>query len=265
MSRRGSKILLALLLLLFLAPVALLLAAAFVPANTASELLSGHPAEIRLTWDQWRAALSNAEFLRAFANSARIAIPGTLLCLPVALCAGLWLARSAGPLRSAAQTLYLLAMLTPFQIIMLPLYQLTQWTNTYDTLLPVIALIAFSPIGILMIRFLIGAIPKEQWQAVALETRSQAIILRKIVLPQIMSGIVLLALLTFSEGWNTVEPALILLSSSGTHQPLSLLLNDITAADGQYVFAGSALYALPALALYLCVALYAVRHQRLFG
>lgn len=254
MKRRISGVLLALLVALFALPVAVLLLAALLPADVAAAFVEDGGMELRrltgLSLEPIRGVLADRQFRRMFANSVRIALCALLPNLPISLLAGLLLARARLRGQRALRTLYVLALLLPFQTIMLPAYELSLWTNTYDSVLSVAALAAFSPLGPLAMAALISGIPEEQWEAASLDTGSLMRVLARIVLPQVLPGVAALALITFSEAWNMVEQPLILLSATSGTQPLSLTLNDIARSNAGFGLAGAALYALPVLAVY---------------
>lgn len=144
--------------------------------------------------------------------------------------------------------LYFIALMMPFQVIMLPLFQIAVETGLYDTHASIILLNMFAPLGVLVCWMLIKQIDSEQWDAVLLETSSVFAIIRRIILPQIAPGLLALAILLWSEAWNMVEQPLILLPDKSL-QPLSIYYNDILNSGASY--AGSVLYAMPVLMLFL--------------
>lgn len=254
MKRRASGVLLALLVALFALPVAALLLAALLPADAATAFIDSGGLAFRhltgLSLDQVRDVLADRQFRRMFANSARIALCALLPSLPISFLAGLLLARARLRGQRVLHVLYALALLLPFQTIMLPAYKISLWTNTYDSVLSVAALAAFSPLGPLVMAVLISGIPDEQWEAASLDANSLSRVLAHIVLPQVLPGTAALALITFAEAWNMVEQPLILLSAASGTQPLSLTLNDIAKSSAGFGLAGAALYALPVLVIY---------------
>ncbi len=241
--KKCSAWLLAAILLLVAAPVILLIVLSFLSVDRDLYALTELP---QFTLSQYQTAFANEDFLRRFANSVKLTGISLLLHLPVALLSGLALARLRFRGKKVVLMLYILGLLLPFQVVMLPVYQMSLWTNLYDSHWAVILLATFSPLGTMMIYAIVRGIPEEHWEAAAIETDSLWQILRRVILPQILPGLAAFMLVVFSECWNMVEQPLILLLSDKL-KPLSLLFNDITKGGSGYLYAGSALYAAPIL------------------
>ena len=84
--------------------------------------------------------------------------------------------------------------------------------------------------------------------------------LRLVILPQILPGLAVLGLLVFADTWNMVEQPLILLPTP-EKRPLSLAFNDILKTNTDYLYAGSALYALPIVAVYFLLFGFSARRK----
>ena len=145
--------------------------------------------------------------------------------------------------------LFVLALLLPFQVIMLPVYKMSLASGLYDSYWSVVLRAAFAPLGTLISVVLIRGVPESQWEAASLETNSLFETMRLVILPQILPGLAVLGLLVFADTWNMVEQPLILLPTP-EKRPLSLAFNDILKTNTDYLYAGSALYALPIVAVY---------------
>ena len=72
-----------------------------------------------------------------------------------------------------------------------------------------------------------------------------------ICLPQCRSALYSIAILVFIDNWNMVEQPLIYLANHTNLQPLSVMFNQISTDRADVAFAGSALYILPTLLIYL--------------
>ena len=59
------------------------------------------------------------------------------------------------------------------------------------------------------------------------------------------------AALSFADCWNMVEQPLVYLSNSEALRPLSVMFNQMSTESADVAFAGSALYILPTLLIYL--------------
>lgn len=254
--KRLSGALLTLLLALFLLPAVVLTLLSFLPSQTAQAIFQQEPAALsglRLSTEQFVRALSDREYGRQFYNSAMLTGVSLALAMPVALGAGLFLSRLPRRWQRALLALYVLSLLSPFQIIMLPVYKLSLLTGLYDSPWSVILLNVFAPIGPVAVCMLLRTVDDSQWEAASLETDSALKILRYVLLPQIMPGLAALGLVYFAQVWNMVEQPLILLPDARL-RPLSTAFNDIIKSSTDYAFAGALLYALPVLAFYLIAA-----------
>lgn len=254
--KRLSGALLTLLLALFLLPAVVLTLLSFLPSQTAQAIFQQEPAALgglRLSTEQFVRALSDREYSRQFYNSAMLTGVLLALAMPVALGAGLFLSRLPRRWQRALLALYVLSLLSPFQIIMLPVYKLSLLTGLYDSPWSVILLNVFAPIGPVAVCMLLRTVDDSQWEAASLETDSALKILRYVLLPQITPGLAALGLVYFAQVWNMVEQPLILLPDARL-RPLSTAFNDIIKSSTDYAFAGALLYALPVLAFYLIAA-----------
>lgn len=199
-------------------------------------------------FDQYGAIWMDKTYWLHYGNSLKLTVLSLLLALPPALAAGLMLAMRR---RKGMVLAYFIALLMPFQVVTLPLFQLAIQTGLYDTHGVIILLSAFAPLGVLVCWVLMEQIPAEQWDAALLDTSSLGVIAVRIILPQILPGLGALCILLWSESWNMVEQPLILLQTREL-MPLSLIYNDIrSSADN---CAGAVLYALPIGGMYLLAA-----------
>ncbi len=230
MTRKVSAVALALAAALTLLPIALLL----------WQSIQTHDG---IGLNQYEDILANPRYWNNYKNSLILTL-GSLACaLPVGVLTGMWMAFA----RRRVLAMYFLAMMLPFQVIMLPLFQLAVQAGLRDTHAAIILLNAFAPLSALVCWAFIRQMDQAQWDAVLLETNSAFVIITKILLPQMVPGLLALVLLVWSECWNMVEQPLILLQSEAL-QPLSLYCNDILGNPSGP--AGAVLYALPVLVMY---------------
>lgn len=240
--RKASMAILLSAIALFAFPLLLLVGLSFLSPEgiAASGFLS-----------QYERFLSDEQYLIGLKNSAVITCVSLAFHLPVSLGNGLLLAKVRTKWIGGLKGLLVLALLLPFQVIMLPVYTLSLLAGIYDTQWSVILLAVFSPMGPLMMLVLLKGIDDSLWEAASLETASLCQTLRWIILPQILPGLAMLCILTFADVWNMVEQPLILLPSSAL-RPISLSFNDIVRGSEnlKYSCAGSVVYALPIVLLY---------------
>lgn len=213
---------------------------------------------------QYTETIANPWYWNNYKNSLILTIGSLVFAMPIGILAGMLIAFSRRKSQKRLMVLYFIALMMPFQVIMLPLFQLAVQAKLHDTHASIILLNTFAPLSALVCWALIRQIDDEQWDAVLLETNSSFVIITKIILPQIAPGLMALALLLWSEAWNMVEQPLILLPSKEL-QPLSIYYNDILSNASGY--AGAVLYALPVIVIYAIFAVYlrtqsALKHKK---
>lgn len=198
---------------------------------------------------QYRRAFQDDDFVVGMLNSIFISGISLLIHIPTSFVCGLFLLRTSAWCKKICIFLLIVSLLTPFQVIMMPVYKIFLWLGVYDTYWAVILIASFSPLGILVMYSLLRNVPEDQWDAANLETSSLCKVLFFVVIPQLIPGIVALILVSFADFWNMVEQPLILLSSREI-QPISMVFNDIMKSSSEYLFAGSMIYTLPVVLIY---------------
>lgn len=240
MTKKISTVVLVLVTLLTLIPIVLLLWQSIQTYN------ENFMPVIGVT--QYTETIANPWYWNNYENSLILTIGSLLFAMPIGIFSGMLIAFSRRKWQKWLMVLYFIALMMPFQVIMLPLFQLAVQVKLYDTHAAIILLNTFAPLSALVCWVLVRQVGHEQWDAVLLETNSSFVIIRKIILPQIAPGLMVLALLLWSEAWNMVEQPLILLPSKEL-QPLSIYYNDILNSSSGY--AGAVIYALPVIVIYV--------------
>lgn len=247
--KRLSAAALILLLCAFALPLAVLAMASLCEGDLIA-FLKGAQGSLAFSTAQYARFFENEELLHRFGNSFRITVGVLLIQLPASLLGGLYLARCTWRSTRVLHFVLLVLLLLPFQSVMVPVFKLAKWTQLYDRQLSVILLQAFSPLGMLLVGLLVGAIPAEQWEAAQLDCKSQTMIFLRVVLPQIASGLAVLTLLCFSEAWNLVDSPSILLPDPYL-RPASMALNSLASQDAGTSYADAVMYSLPIVGMYL--------------
>ncbi len=197
-----------------------------------------------------RFLVSSVGYLDKFWNSVILSLSIAAGQTFISLCSGYLFAKVDFRFKRGLFTLYVLVMMMPYQVSILPTYILSRRVGLYDTWWALLLPGFFAPFGVFLMRQFTRSLPDEVIEAAKLETGSLFTLLGRIVAPMMAPGLVVCFVLSFSESWGMVEQPLILLAGEKL-QPLSLMLNDQRAGDLGLSFAGSVLYALPALFVYL--------------
>lgn len=203
-------------------------------------------------------ALRRADLLRAASNSLRVAVATTLLVVLVALPASYALARFRTRLRSVAIGWILVSQVFPVILVVIPLFLILKQFRLVDTLsgLTLVYLVYSLPFALWMLQGYIAGIPRELEEAGAIDGAGRLRVLRSIVLPLLLPGVVATAMFTLISSWNEFFFALVLLQDPG-RSTLPLTLARFVGAEGQVqlgaLAAGSLLATVPSLLFFAVI------------
>lgn len=204
----------------------------------------------RITINQYYILLiENYRYLNMFWNSFKLTFIIASVHTVVAVLAAYVFAKVNFKERDTIFFIYIVVMMMPFQVTLLPVYIQARLLNIYDTWLAIILPGIFAPFGVFLMRQFIKYIPDEFLEAVALESNSVLDLFRIAVIPAAKPGIIALMVLNFAENWNMVEQPIILLEDQLKY-PLSIALNSIIERSTNIAFAGSVVYMIPIIILY---------------
>lgn len=145
---------------------------------------------------------------------------------------------------------YIVLMMMPLQVTLLPNYIGLRELNLLDTRWALILPGCFAPFSVFFLCQYMQGIDTAQMEAAFLETNSLFAVLTKVVLPQIKPCIFAVLLFVFAENWSMVEQPDIFLKSEDK-LPLTILLTMSEKADGFVLYAGSVIFMVPVVLLYL--------------
>lgn len=194
--------------------------------------------------------IHNSFYLRMFWMTLFISITSACLNLIVSLMSAYVLAKVSFRFRAAIIFMYIVAMMMPFQVTLLPNYLISKWTGLYDTIFALIIPAVFNPFGTFLLVQVIKTVDSETIEAASLETDKAMTILFRMVVPQIKAGLAAVFIISFADTWNMVEPVLIL-TKNPELRTLGTAFNDIYAYNSSIAFSGSVIYMLPVVFLYL--------------
>jgi len=146
--------------------------------------------------------------------------------------------------------LYIITMLMPFQVTLVPNYLAMDWLGLLDSRAAIILPGIFSAFGVFLIRqFMIG-IPRSYVEAAKIDGAGYVTIFVHIIVAMSRPGIAALVILAFVDYWNMVEQPLIFLHDA-FKQPLSIYLSRINEGERGLAFAAAVLYMLPMVFVFL--------------
>ena len=185
-------------------------------------------------------------YLNMFWNSVKITVPVVLGQIIVsALAAYAFFAlRFRG--KELLFFLYIIVMLLPLQVTLMPNYMVAGWLNITDSYLAIILPGIFNPFGVFLLRQFMKSIPEAYIEAAKIDGAGHGRIFLFIITPMIKPGIAAAAMLTLLDYWNLVDQAVIFIQDS-EKQPLSVFLAQINNGEAGLAFASSCFYAIPML------------------
>ncbi len=189
--------------------------------------------------------------LRMFVNSAVYAVLillGQAVVIPMMAYA---LSRFRFRGREAIFFGIIMLMLLPFQVTMVPNVLTLRTIGLLNTVWAVIIPMWFSPFYIFLIRQFMLGLPNELLEAAQMDGAGTLRCYSYVVIPVCRPVIGAAIALSFADCWNLVEQPMTYLSQRADLFPLSVEFNRLAGSNAKIVFAGAALYILPALFIYL--------------
>lgn len=203
-------------------------------------------------------------FLQMFWNSVFMVVPIIVGQVLVASLAAYAFAKLRFWGRDKLFVIYLMAMLMPFQVTLVPNYIIADKLGLMNTTSAIILPGLFSAFGVFMLRQFMLHIPNSYIEAAQIDGARHLRIFYQIIVPLIQPGIAALVVLLFVDYWNMVEQPLIFLEDA-FKQPLSLYLSSINEGARGVAFAASVLYMTPMVLLFLYAESYFVEGIQLSG
>lgn len=244
---------------IFLFPVIYMLACSLMPSSQVNSMLdftSGEYKGISLiphkaTFMQfYQVFFRRPHYLLKFWNSVIITLPTVIGQTAVSCTAAFAFAKLNFPLRDKLFFVYIILLVLPLQVTLVPDYIILDYMNLLNNFLSIILPGTFSAFGICLLRQSILYIPKASIEAARIDGAGYLRIFTKIILPQIRGGLVTLILLTFVDNWNVVEQPLIYFSHKGMY-PLSLTISESMNSDTGIIFACGVMFMIPPLLIFL--------------
>ncbi|MEK0314692.1 carbohydrate ABC transporter permease [Cohnella sp. 56] len=203
-------------------------------------------------------------FLHMFWNSVFMVVPIIVGQVVAASLAAYAFAKLRFRGREKLFLVYLMTMLMPFQVTLVPNYIIANKLGLMNSTSAIILPGIFSAFGVFMLRQFMLYIPYSYLEAAKMDGAGQLRIFCSIMLPLIKPGMAALTVLLFVDNWNMVEQPLVFLEDA-FRQPLSLYLSRINEEARGVAFAASALYMAPMVLLFLYAESYFIEGIQLSG
>ncbi len=209
----------------------------------------------KATLSQYKNVLfKNPEYLFKFWNSIILTVPITVFQIAVAVLTSYGLSRHNNKVKNLIFFAYIILMLMPYQVTLVPNYLVAKYFNILDTRWAIILPGIFSPFSVFLLTKVMKRIPISYVEAAKLDGASEWQIMTQIYLPMCKSALISIGMLVFIDYWNMVEQPLILITDpdavSALH-PLSVFLSQINTGDIGLAFAVGTVYMIPTVLMFL--------------
>jgi multiple sugar transport system permease protein len=189
-------------------------------------------------------------FWRNFWNTIRLSLPilcGVVVTAP--LC-GYGLAKFHFPGQRVILFFYLILMMLPYQVTLVPNFLVLGSTHLLGSRAGVILPNIFTTFGCYLMTQFAEKIPSEILENARLEGLGEWRIFWHIALPQLKSGVAALAVLNLIDTFNMVEQPLVLLQDP-RKQPLSVSLAYLSSSEVSIAFVCGIIFILPLILVFL--------------
>lgn len=221
--------------------------------------LAENPAGLPAPWvlDNYAGVLKNPDFWQYALNSTMIAVITTVVVVVFGIMAAYPLARYQFRLREPIFMVFVLGLLFPATVAIVPLFilisrDLNMGNTWWGVALPQAAFAL--PMTVVILRPFLLALPQELEEAAQLDGASRIGFFWKILLPLSGPGMVTVGVLAFVGSWNAYLLPLLLLQGDMRTLPLGVAdYSSEHSADTAGVFAFTALAMIPALIFFLAM------------
>ncbi len=190
------------------------------------------------------------EYLFKFWNSIIYVGPIVVVQLLIATLAAYGFARYSGKAKNIIFFSYIIMMLMPYQVTLVPNFLVSKAIGIYGTRWAIWLPGMFSPFAVYLLTKFMKRIPTEVMEAASIDGANEWYIFSRVCFPLCKGGIASIAILVFFDYWNMVEQPLILLPDPDMH-PLSVFLSKINAGEISLAFAVAVIYLIPPLLIFL--------------
>lgn len=208
-------------------------------------------------WSNYSAVITNPDVWRYAVNSTAIAVITTAVTVLFGVMAAYPLARYRFRGREALFTVFVLGLLFPAAVAIIPLFILVtrdlQLGNTWwGVALPQAAFAL--PMTVVILRPFLMAIPRELEEAAFIDGASRVGVFRWLALPLAVPGLITVGVLAFVQSWNAYLLPLLLLQADMRTLPLGVAdYSTEHSADTAGVLAFTTIAMIPALIAFLAL------------
>ena len=198
----------------------------------------------------WMVLFNSPEYLLKFWNSVFLTVPIVVFQVALASLAAYGFSRYRGRVREMIFFGYIILMLMPYQVTLVPNYLVARWLGLLDTRWAIILPGIFAPFSVFLLTKNMRRIPKSYIEAAELDGAGEWQIFSRACLPMCKGPLVSVSMLVFIDYWNMVEQPLIMFSDQEKY-PLSVFLSEINSGEVGVAFAVAVIYMVPTLLMFL--------------
>jgi len=213
-------------------PLLWLLSTAFKPASELSQLT---PTLFPQDWtlSNFTVAFSESQLPGALRNSFVVAVATSIITTLIALPAAYAIARYRSAVRNATIGWILISQVFPFILIVIPVFIVLKQIGLINTLpgLVIVYVVWALPFTLWMLQGYVAAIPRDLEEAASTDGANRFVILRAIIFPLLLPGLVATSMFAFINAWNEFFFALVIIQDPAL-QTAPLLLARYVGAEG---------------------------------
>ncbi|MGI3779160.1 MAG: carbohydrate ABC transporter permease [Janthinobacterium lividum] len=259
--RAISYAVLCLVALAFVAPLVYMLATSLKPAGeefTTPPALFGSA----LRFANYSDAFTYLPFARFLLNGLLVAVAGTVINMVVSALSGYAFSRLAWRGRGLVFTLFLVTLMIPQDVLLIPLYVMMQRLGWVDSYRALIVPFAFTALGAFMLRQFFLTLPQELDDAARVDGAGTVRTFLSVMLPLARPSLAVLAVFSFIAYWNSFLWPLIVIDDVNRLGTIPLGLQQFFGQQGSQwnlVMAASVISMVPTVILLLLLQRHLVR------
>ena len=197
--------------------------------------------------------LKSPEYLLKFWNSVILVAPIVLAQLAVASVAAYGFTRWRGKIRDTIFFAYVILMLMPYQVTLVPNYLVSDFLGLLNTRWAIILPGAFAPFSVFLLTKSMRRIPASLIESAKLDGCGNLRFIVKILMPLTKSAMGAMAVYTFINAWNMyMWPLLVTGSDSKRTVQIGIsMLNSVDAQSITLMLAGVVMIIIPSISIFI--------------
>lgn len=225
----GLKIILGIILVLGAAFAILPFLYMFCLSLTQSQSLTFSLQDVSLDFVNYKRVFRNTDIFNALKNSVIVTSSTVFFNCLIASMAAYGFAKKKFPGSALIFSVYLITLMVPVQVTLIPLFTIMNKMNMLDTY-PALIVILINAFGVFLVKQFMSGIPDELLEAAQIDGCPEFIIFFKIVIPLLKPVLVSLTVFTFISSWNDFLWPLVAIHKSSM-QTVTLALSTIKGSQ----------------------------------